>query len=87
MGAYQDTIQRAVVGITAMVRTLLNSAFNRFVCMAVHSHFLLFRDGLSMAQKTKSIQKAVPEMISGTAFLILLLFPICNQYCLQQSVR
>jgi hypothetical protein len=42
MGAYQDAFQRAVVCITTVVCALLDSTFNGLVCMAVHSHFLLF---------------------------------------------
>ena len=55
MGAYQDPLQRAEVGILAMIGALLNSTFNALVCMAVHSVFLLiFRMILEFPQNTKT---------------------------------
>lgn len=42
VGAYQDALQRAIIGIAAVVGALLDSAFDGFVCVAVHCHFLLF---------------------------------------------
>ena len=36
MGAYQDPLQGAEIGILAMVSTLLNSTLNALVCMAIH---------------------------------------------------
>ena len=37
MGANQDPLQGAVIGILAVMGTLLNSTLNRLVCMAIHS--------------------------------------------------
>ena len=37
MGANQNPLQGAVIGILAMMGTLLNSTLNRLVCMAIHS--------------------------------------------------
>ena len=42
VGANQNTLQRAVVGIAAVMCALLNGAFNGFICVAVHRRFLLF---------------------------------------------
>ena len=36
MGAHQNTLQRAEVCILAVMLALLNSTFNRLVCMAIH---------------------------------------------------
>ena len=36
MGAHQNLIQGAVVFVTAVVRTLLDGAFDALVCMTVH---------------------------------------------------
>ena len=36
MGAHQNLIQGAVVFVTAMMRTLLDGAFDALVCMTVH---------------------------------------------------
>ena len=37
MGANQDPLQGAVIGILAVMGALLNSTLNRLVCMAIHS--------------------------------------------------
>ena len=42
MSTHQDPLQRAVVGIVAMVSAGLDSAFNTLIGIAVHSIFLLF---------------------------------------------
>ena len=42
MGAHHDSLQRAIVGIIAMVCALLDSTLDALVCMAAHSQFLLF---------------------------------------------
>ena len=42
MGAYQDSVQSAVVGILAVVSALMNGAFNRLVCLTIHYLFLLY---------------------------------------------
>ena len=42
MGAYQDAVQRAVICLVAVMRTLLDSALDALVCITVHSWFLLF---------------------------------------------
>ena len=44
MGTYGDLLQRAVIGIIAMVRALGNSAGNALVGMTAHRRFLLFSD-------------------------------------------
>ena len=36
VGTNQDTLQRAVVGIAAVVCALLNGAFDTLVCLAAH---------------------------------------------------
>ena len=41
VGAYQNPIQRTVIGIIAMMDALSNSAFNALVCMRIHRHILL----------------------------------------------
>ena len=41
VSADQDLVQRAVVGVAAMVSALLNGALDALVCMAVHTIFLL----------------------------------------------
>ena len=43
MGADQDPLQGAVVGIGAVMCALLNGAFDALVCVAIHKSFLLFR--------------------------------------------
>ena len=42
MGAHHDSLQRAIVGIIAMVCALLDSTLDRLVGMAVHVIFLLY---------------------------------------------
>ena len=42
MGADQDPLQGAEVGLTAVVCTLGNSTFDALIGMAVHSIYLLF---------------------------------------------
>ena len=42
MGTHEDPLQRAEVGILAMVGALGDGALNALVSMAAHSHFLLF---------------------------------------------
>ena len=42
VGANQDSVQSAVVGILAVVSTLLHGAFNALVCFAIHCLILLF---------------------------------------------
>ena len=37
MCANQDLLQRAVVGFITVVRALTDSAFNAFVCVAIHN--------------------------------------------------
>ena len=41
VGAYHDAIQRAIVGIVAVICALLYSAFNGLVCFLVHFGLLL----------------------------------------------
>ena len=41
MGTHQDPVQGAVVGILAVMGTLLNGTLDTLVCMAAHSLFLL----------------------------------------------
>ena len=43
MGAHQNTLQRAEVGILAVMLALLDSTFNALICMAIHS----FRSSIS----------------------------------------
>ena len=42
MGTHHDPLQRAVVCVSAMVRTLGNGALDALIGMAIHSLFLLF---------------------------------------------
>ena len=42
VSTHHDPLQRAVVGIAAMMSTLGNSTLNALICMAIHSLFLLF---------------------------------------------
>ena len=42
VGAYQNAVQSAVVGILTVVSALMNGAFNTLVCLAIHNQFLLF---------------------------------------------
>jgi hypothetical protein len=42
MGTDQDALQRAVICFIAVMRTLMDSAFDALIGMAVHSLFLLF---------------------------------------------
>ena len=42
MGANQDPLQGAVIGILAVMGTLLNSTLNALVCMTIHGIILLF---------------------------------------------
>ena len=49
MGANQNAVQSTVICVGAVVSTLMNSAFNALVCLAVHNAFLLFVDMDSMA--------------------------------------
>ena len=42
VGADQDAVQSAVVGILAVVSALMNGAFNTLVCFTIHVSFLLF---------------------------------------------
>ena len=37
MGTHQNALQRAVIGILAVMLALLDSTLNALVCMAVHS--------------------------------------------------
>ena len=39
MGADQNAVQRAEVGILAMMLALLNSTLNAFICMTIHIAF------------------------------------------------
>ena len=41
MGAYHDFVQRAVVGLIAVIGAVVNGTFNALVCFAIHSDFLL----------------------------------------------
>ena len=41
MGANQDPLQGAVIGILAVMLALLDSTLNALVCMGIHSVFLL----------------------------------------------
>ena len=50
MGTHQDTVQRAVVLIVAVISAGLNGAFDALVCIVVHKNsLLLFRFRHSMA--------------------------------------
>ena len=42
MGAYQNAIQSAEIAITAMVGTLLHSAFDALIGIVIHDLDLLF---------------------------------------------
>jgi len=42
VGANQNAVQSAVVGVLAVVSTLMHGAFDALVCFAIHSEFLLF---------------------------------------------
>lgn len=56
MGAYQNSVQRAVVLALAVVSALVNGAFDTSVGMAVHRRFLLCNDyRASMAENVHSI--------------------------------
>jgi hypothetical protein len=51
VGTHQDSLQRAVVGVVAVVSAGLDGAFDALVGIAVHGHFLLFFGfGFSMTQ-------------------------------------
>ncbi len=41
MGTYHNFLQRAVVGSTAMMCTLLYGAFDALICIIVHNDYLL----------------------------------------------
>ena len=59
MGAYQDPLQGAVVGILTVMCALRNGTLDTLVCMAAHSQFLLFSDSaivfLVLAKKTEEM--------------------------------
>ncbi len=42
VGAYQNAVQSALVGILTVVSALMNGTFNALVCLAIHNQFLLF---------------------------------------------
>ena len=42
MSAHKNTLQRAVVGLIAVMCALMDSTFDALVCIAVHNLFLLF---------------------------------------------
>lgn len=42
MGAYQDSLQRAVIFLTAVMCALADSTFDALVCVTIHVWFLLF---------------------------------------------
>ena len=43
MGAHEDPVQRAIVGIAAMMGTLLDGTLNALICMAVHTLTSFYR--------------------------------------------
>ena len=56
MGTDQDLIQRAIICLIAVMRTLLYSTLDALVCIAIHySRLLLFDDALSVAEKDEFI--------------------------------
>ena len=59
MGAYQDPLQRAVVGILTVMCALRNGTLDALVCMTAHSQFLLFSDSAivfpMLAEKTEEM--------------------------------
>ena len=42
VGTNQNTVQAAVIFIAAMMRTLLNGAFNALICVTIHRVILLY---------------------------------------------
>ena len=55
MGTHQNTVQRTVVGIAAVVCALLDSTLDRLVSMAVHVIFLLFLVMLLLCHSRRKI--------------------------------
>ena len=55
MGTYQNTLQRAVVCVSAMVGALRNSTLDTLVSMAAHSQFLLLSDSAIVCAVTDAL--------------------------------
>ena len=56
MGAYQDPLQGAEIGILAVMCALLDSTLNALVCMAIHRLLPPFRrDGLRLPGRRENI--------------------------------
>ena len=56
MGANQDSLQGAVIGILAVMGTLLNGTLNRLVCMTVHNLYPPYlRDGSRFPKVSENI--------------------------------
>ena len=56
MGAYQNPVQRAEIGILTVILALLNGTLNALVCMGIHS--LLppsLGDGVRLPAKSENI--------------------------------
>ena len=65
MGTDQNPVQRTVVLILTMVRTLLDGAFNALVCVTVHKE-ASFEFGF--ASSMDRAQNFIPEIPSNVAF-------------------
>ena len=66
MGADHNTVQRAVVLITAVMGALTDGAFDTLVCMVVHRSFLLCLDsGLVYPSDRKAYSQILPILLFG----------------------
>ena len=67
MGTHQNPVQRAVILAFAVVRALMDGAFNALVGMTIHCCFLLlFGFGHSMAERAKGILEKVSKLAFPT---------------------
>ena len=63
VGADQNTVQRTVVGIAAMMGTLLDGALDTLVCIGIHSLFLLFSVMIAVCPREKEIMSRSQKYI------------------------
>ena len=56
VGAYQNALQRAEVGLIAMMGALLYGAFDALICVTVHRSSSFFGDVLIMTNNYRNIR-------------------------------
>lgn len=79
MGAHQDPLQRAVVGIVAVMCALLNGAFDALIGIDIHCDILLFYMMLLLSPECKksckkSCRSAALKAISFFGFDFQMIF-------------